>query len=133
MVLDDVEPRLLIDNEPWALLNEQKPLRWWSGVQGSMILDFRNDPFNPTKGTILSGDVKIGDGLLNQLPTVRLSGALSTLQPMDRFRWKVGLSWGIGRTNDDSPLPLEDRFSWVVQFDEELRAIKSDLESTVLE
>ena len=75
-----------------------------------MILDFRNDPFNPTTGTILSGDVKIGDGLLNQLPTVRLSGALSTLQPMDRFRWKIGLSWGIGRTNDDSPLPLEDRF-----------------------
>ena len=93
MVLDDVEPRLLIDNEPWALLNTQDPLRWWSGVQGSMILDFRNDPFNPTKGTILSGDIKIGDGLLNQLPTVRLSGAVSTLQPMDRFRWKVGLSW----------------------------------------
>ena len=110
MVLDDVEPRLLLDNEPWSLLEDETPLRWWSGVQGSLILDFRDDPFNPTEGTILSGDVKIGDGVLNQLPTVRLSGAMTTLQPMDVFRWKVGLSWGIGRTNDDSPLPLEDRF-----------------------
>ena len=40
---------------------------------------------------------------------MRLSGALSTLKPMDHFRWKVGLSWGIGHYYD-SPLPLEDRF-----------------------
>lgn len=116
MVLDDVEPALLVSGEPWSVLssndltNATDPFRWWSGVQGTMVLDYRDDPFNPTEGTVLSGDVKIGDGLINQLPTVRIAGGITTLVPMDHFRWKIGLNWGIGRTNDDTPLPLEERF-----------------------
>ena len=116
MVLDDVEPSLLVSGEPWSTLssnslnNGADLSRWWSGVQGTMVLDYRNDPFNPTEGTVLSGDVKIGDGLINQLPTVRIAGGVTTLVPMEQFRWKIGLSWGIGRTNDDTPLPLEERF-----------------------
>ena len=110
MVLDDVEPSLLLLGEPWTMLGDESPTRWWSGVQGSMVLDFRNDPFNPTQGVLLSGDVKVGDGILNQLPTVRLTGGMTTLIPTEYFRWRVALGWGIGRTNDDSPLPLEDRF-----------------------
>jgi outer membrane protein insertion porin family len=116
MVLDDVEPSLLVSGEPWSVLSSNDPndstdpFRWWSGVQGTMILDYRNDPFNPTEGTVLSGDVKIGDGLINQLPTVRIAGGVTTLVPMGPFRWKIGFNWGIGRTNDDSPLPLEERF-----------------------
>ncbi len=111
MELDDVEPSLLLEGEPWSmLLTTDVVHRWWSGVQSSIVLDYRNDPFNPTRGFVLSGDVRIGDGLLNDLPTVRLTGGMTTLLPMDNFRWKVSGNWGIGRTNDDTPLPLEERF-----------------------
>lgn len=111
MRLDDYEPGLLLEQEPWSLVLAQgQDFRWWSGVQGTLVIDYRNDPFNPTEGTVLSGEARLGDGLINSLPTVRLGGNFTTIQPLLMDRVKVSMSWGIARTFDDSPVPLEDRF-----------------------
>ena len=111
MRLDDYEPGLLLEQDPWTIvLAQEQDFRWWSGVQGTLVIDYRNDPFNPTEGTVLSGEARLGDGLINDLPTVRLGGNLTTIQPMRMDRIKVSMSWGLARTFDDSPVPLEDRF-----------------------
>ena len=83
MILDDCEPALLLVGEPWTQLsNEENPARWWSGLQGTVVLDYRDDPFSPTEGVVFSGDARIGDGLINNLPTVCLIGGMTWLQPM---------------------------------------------------
>ena len=110
MQLADVAPGLLIDGEAWDNLDLDQDYRWWSGIQGTMVIDYRNDPFNPTEGWVLSGEGRFGDGLINALPTVRLSGNLTTMSPIGDFRSKLSFSWGIVRTQDDSPPPLEERF-----------------------
>lgn len=111
MLLDDWEQGLIVQGESWEnILSSGNNVRWWSGGKSSLVLDNRNDPFNPTSGSILSGNIYIGDGFINQVPTVRLMGALSFVRPIGGMRYKCSLGWGLGRTADDSPLPLEERF-----------------------
>ncbi len=111
MMLDDWDQGLIVQGEYWEdVLNSGSNLRWWSGLQGSLVLDYRNDPFNPTAGSIWSGKIHIGDGFINEVPTVRLIGDLSFIQPIGGFRYKCSMGWGLGRTADETPLPLEERF-----------------------
>jgi outer membrane protein insertion porin family len=111
MRIDDYESGLFIEGEPWvALINSDNPVRWSSGVRGTLIVDMRDNPFNPTSGSIFSGELQIGDGFINQLPTVRLGTDFSAIFTTDPLRYKVDISTGLARTSDDSPVALEDRF-----------------------
>ena len=111
MMLDDWDQGLIVQGEYWEnVISSGDNVRWWSGLQGSLVLDYRNDPFNPTTGSIWSGKIHIGDGFINQVPTVRLTGDLSFIRPIGDFRYKCSLGWGLGRTADETPLPLEERF-----------------------
>lgn len=120
--LDDVDPGAIVPGDPWLSyldLNEDlsgtlrlpSATRITSGPRLVMLADRRNDRFNPTRGTVVSGVIEANDGLLSAPLTLRGEGRLEQYIGVGPLVLdlvgRAGAGWAVG---DDSTLGVEDRF-----------------------
>lgn len=109
--MDEINPGVLLSSEQWqSLLSSGVDSRYWSGVNLSMVFDQRNNPIYPDSGTLLTSEISLGDGFINQIPTVKLSLSSESHWSINWFRSRIGLAGGIARTSTGAPVPLEERF-----------------------
>jgi outer membrane protein assembly factor BamA len=126
----DVEPSLILDSDPWAALLSLGSsedgvasflgdnLRPQSGLRLSLLVDRRDDPFNPRKGVAFSSEIEISDGLggflvpaaPEEASWVRLESAMVLHIPVRRLAFQLRLRGGSGFVGGEGTLPLEDRF-----------------------
>jgi len=120
--LEDVDPGALVPGDPWLpYLDLERDLegslrlpsarRLTSGPRLVLLADRRNDRFNPTRGTVVSGVLEATDGLTNQPLTLRGEGRVEQYIGVGPLVLDVvgraGAGWAAGR---DSTLGVEDRF-----------------------
>lgn len=119
----DLDPGLLVPGDPWLAaignpdLADPRPVvpsttRIHSGIDVNVVLDVRNDTFNPTQGGIGSISAEVTDGVLSDVLYLKGQAAWSQLVPIAGklsllFRGRAGAAWVPGNT---SALGVEDRF-----------------------
>ncbi|MFZ5477739.1 MAG: POTRA domain-containing protein [Myxococcota bacterium] len=120
--LHDVDPGALVAGDPWldelGLSDVADPdptfpsaVRTQSGLDLSLVLDRRDDPFNPTAGALGSAVLTLSDEVLSDVAFVRAEGSWTQYLPAGplglMLRARGGAAWvpGAGTT-----LPLEERF-----------------------
>lgn len=112
----DADPALLLPGDPW--LDEvaegadpfPSAVRAQSGVALSLVLDRRDDPFNPARGWVAGLRVDVADLLLSDITFVRGEGSLGLYRPMGPVDGYLRLRAGVGRVLGEGVLPVEDRF-----------------------
>jgi outer membrane protein insertion porin family len=120
--LEDVDPGALVPGDPWLPYLDLSPdlsgtlrlpsaTRLTSGPRLVLLADRRNDRFNPTRGTVVSGVLEANDGLLSAPLTLRGEGRVEQYIGLGPLVLDVvgraGAGWAAG---DDSTLGVEDRF-----------------------
>ncbi len=120
--LIDVDPGVLVNGDPWlaplglASAVDPSPVtpsaqRRESGLDLSLLLDLRDDAFNPTRGGVGSAALVVTDPLLSDVVFVRAEGSWTQLVPVGKpsflLRLRSGAAWVPDGT---SVLPIEDRF-----------------------
>ncbi|MCL2102642.1 MAG: outer membrane protein assembly factor BamA [Syntrophorhabdaceae bacterium] len=102
------------DVVPGAVITERDQGRANLGIlRGMMVLDFRDDPFNPKRGIFLSGTAELAShAIASEVDYWMLSGQVSVYQPL--FRWnslalsaRAGAIMPYGSTED---VPIQKRF-----------------------
>jgi outer membrane protein insertion porin family len=75
-----------LDVDPGAVLSEEDRGRAnLASVRAIMVLDFRDDPFNPRRGTFLSGTAELGNGVIgSEVDYWSLTGQASYYYPVIR-------------------------------------------------
>jgi outer membrane protein assembly factor BamA len=118
----DVDPGAVVRGDPWldelglTDLADPAPLlpsavRSQSGVDLSLVLDLRDDSFNPTSGGIGSLVVTAADEVLSDLSYVRGEGSWAWWLPVGGFGLQGRLRGGAAWVPDAArTLPIEDRF-----------------------
>lgn len=120
--LEDVDPGALVPGDPWlpfldleddltGTLRLPSATRLTSGPRLVLLADRRNDRFNPTRGTVVSGVIEANDGLLSAPLTLRGEGRVEQYVGLGPLVLDVvgraGGGWAVG---EDSTLGVEDRF-----------------------
>ena len=120
--LEDVDPGAIVPGDPWlplldladdlsGTLRLPSATRLTSGPRLVLLADRRNDRFNPTRGTVVSGVIEANDGLLSAPLTLRGEGRVEQYVGLGPLVLDVvgraGGGWAVG---DDSTLGVEDRF-----------------------
>ena len=120
--LEDIEVGALVEGDPWLELLGLEPdgtgrarlpsaRRLVTGPTFVVYRDGRNDRFNPTRGTFLSGSVEVSDGLVSSVVTARALMRLEQLVPAGPLTFNLGARLGGGwARGDDVTLPIEERF-----------------------
>jgi len=118
----DVDPGVLVAGDPWldALavedLADPRPVtptgaRLQSGLSVSLLLDLRDDPFNPTTGGVGSLGVDIADRLATDVSFLRTHGAWTSYLPLAGSTLLTRVQGGVAVVPDGAAtLPVEDRF-----------------------
>ncbi|MEN9786418.1 MAG: hypothetical protein RLZZ299_1682 [Pseudomonadota bacterium] len=118
----DLDPGVLVDGEAWlgplgldAVGVDPRPVlpgapRWQSGPEASLVVDRRDDPFNPTRGALGSLVVTAADGALSDAAFVRGEAAWAWWAPLGPTVLHARARGGASASLDGRPLPLEDRF-----------------------
>jgi outer membrane protein insertion porin family len=111
-VLEDVDPGALVLGEPWLDdAGQLRAARIDSGVRVSLLDDRRDDPFNPTQGTLWGVEVALTEPALTGFTGVRGLGEVQAWVPLGPLRLRAeaqgGVAWVSGRSR---ALPVEDRF-----------------------
>jgi translocation and assembly module TamA len=115
----ELDPDLLAVGDPWldAVYPKGEGLtlpslvRSQSGLEVSFVLDLRDDPFNPTRGSVGSVVVNLADELLTDLTFLRGEGTWGWWLPVGPFGIQGRLRGGAAWTPfAEETLPLEDRF-----------------------
>ncbi len=120
--LVDVDPGAIVQGDPWlddlGMRDASDPLpvlpsavRPQSGLDLSFVLDLRDDPFNPTRGSVGSAVVNATDELISDVTFLRGEANWAWWLPVGGFglqgRLRGGVAWvPLG----GGTLPLEDRF-----------------------
>ena len=107
--LDDV-----FNVDPGAVLSpEDQGSANIAAVRGLFVLDFRNDPFNPTRGSFHSGSAELASIVLgSEVDYVKLTGQTSWYFPLFR-RNSLAVSGraGLARAlQDTTEVPIQERF-----------------------
>lgn len=120
--LMDIDPGVLVAGDPWlsplgvSSADDPSPvtpssLRRQSGLDLSVLVDRRDDPFNPTRGGVGNAAFILTDPLLTDFMFLRAEASWTQLVPVGRpaflFRVRGGAGWVPDGTN---VLPIEDRF-----------------------
>ncbi|MCL1926956.1 MAG: outer membrane protein assembly factor BamA [Syntrophorhabdaceae bacterium] len=104
----------IYDVEPGAVISERDRGRANLGIlRGIMVLDFREDPFNPKRGVFLSGSAELAsEAIASEINYWLLSGQASFYQPVLRrnsfvLSVRSGAIRSYGATNE---VPIQKRF-----------------------
>ena len=119
--LIDVDPYLLIEGDPWLAFTESAPgdlaltlptaFRYTSGPRASVVLDRRDDAFNPRRGTIASVSVDVTDTLLADYAYLRAESNIAAYLPLGALQASVRLRGGVAVVpREGATVPLEDRY-----------------------
>jgi outer membrane protein assembly factor BamA len=120
--LDDVDPGVLVAGDPWVEelsvtdLDDPSPVvpsasRLYSGIGLGLVLDRRDEVFNPTRGGIGTLSLAVSDAILSDIAFVRGEGSWT-----HHFRaWRLGVelrarAGGAYVADAGMALPVEDRF-----------------------
>jgi len=102
------------DVAPGAILSsEDQGFATVAAVRGLAVLDFRDDPFNPKKGTLLSGSAELATlPLGSEVDYYKLSGQSSFYFTVFRrstivLSGRAGMARAFGRTQE---VPIQKRF-----------------------
>ena len=102
------------DVKPGAVISERDQGRANLGIlRGIIVLDFRDDPFNPKRGTFLSGAAELaGRSIASEVDYWMLSGQASWYQPMVHrnslaLSARAGVIRPYGSTDE---VPIQKRF-----------------------
>ena len=124
----DADPALIIEGDPWLDLFDGEsptfptPARATSGPALSVLLDFRDDAFNPRSGAAASLEVRVSDGLASRLSAdlpdeaswVRSEGGVTAWLPLGPDAGNPGLVFrlrgGVAAVGRSGTLPVEERF-----------------------
>jgi outer membrane protein insertion porin family len=103
-----------LDVDPGAVLSEEDRGRAnLASVRAIMVLDFRDDPFNPRRGTFLSGTAELGNGVIgSEVDYWSLTGQASYYYPVIRrnslaLSARAGVIRPYGTTVE---VPIQKRF-----------------------
>ena len=103
-----------VDVDPGAVISEEDQGRAnLASVRAIMVLDFRDDPFNPKKGIFLSGSAELGtEALGSQINFWSLNGQASFYYPVIRknslaLSTRAGVILPYGTTDE---VPIQKRF-----------------------
>lgn len=116
-VLDDVDPGALVQGEPWWPVDSEAPeaptdARWQGGLGFTWLNDWRDDRFNPTRGTLFTMSVEIGDPLTSGYVFAKGETRIEQLVPLGPLvldlSGRGGLGWAAGGR---ATLAVEDRFT----------------------
>lgn len=121
-VLDDVDPGVLVAGDPWleelsvADLHDPAPVlpsasRLYSGVGLGLVLDYRDEVFNPSRGGIGTLSLAAADAILSDVAFVRGEGSwtqhFTALGLGIELRARAGAAYV---ADEGTALPVEDRF-----------------------
>ena len=118
----DLDPGVLVAQDAWAAelgvssgtgSDPQLPSagRWASGIDASFLLDFRDDPVNPTRGGIGSLALRINDDLLSDIAFFRSEGSWTQLVPVGGLGLVLrARGGGVVVPSADVNIAIEDRF-----------------------
>jgi outer membrane protein assembly factor BamA len=131
--LEDVDPGVLIENDPWLPLlglpdspvsagESFDPGAWpalglpsvarlSSGPGFLLVADARDDAQNPRRGVRWVFEARLEDGVLSTVPFVTTRTQLQTLFPLGRMGLLLGMQAGMGEVLEvGTTLPLEERY-----------------------
>jgi len=104
----------IYDVQPGAVLSpEDQGIDVISAVRGVFVLDFRDDPFNPTRGTFHSGSAELSPSVLgSEVDYYKLVGQTSWYHPVFRrnvfvINARAGVVRAYGNTEQ---VPIQKRF-----------------------
>jgi outer membrane protein assembly factor BamA len=121
--LMDVDPGAFVNGDPWldeigidVLDDDPHPttpsdFRFQSGFEVSAVHDRRDDPFNPSRGSLGSIVLMLTDRLASDTVFLKAEGSWTQWAPVGpvglMLRGRAGVGWVPG---GESTLPLEERF-----------------------
>lgn len=120
--LEDIEVGALVQGDPWLeLLGLEEDgtgrarlpsaSRLVTGPTFVLVRDGRNDRFNPTRGSFLTGSMEVTDGLAQSFVTARGLVRAEQLVPVGPLTLNLGVRLGGGwAQGSDVTLPIEERF-----------------------
>ena len=104
----------IYDVQPGAVLSpEDQGIDVISAVRGVFVLDFRDDPFNPTRGTFHSGSAELSPSVLgSEVDYYKLVGQTSWYHPVFRRNvFVVNARAGVVRAyGSTEQVPIQKRF-----------------------
>lgn len=118
----DLDPGVLVAGDPWlgplGLSNADDPSpvtpssqRRQSGLDLSLLVDLRDDPFNPTRGGVGNAALIVTDPLLSDQVFLRAEGSWTHIVPVGAPSFLLRLRGGAGWVpGGGGVLPIEDRF-----------------------
>ncbi len=118
----DVDPGVLVTDDAWqtelgvANGGEAEPVlpsqgRWASGIEASLVLDFRDDAANATRGGLGAVSLRVNDDLVSDIAFVKADGSWTQLVPAGGLGLVLRLRGGAAIVpNEGVNLPVEDRF-----------------------
>ena len=117
--LQDADPGVLVQGEPWwpAASGDQAPVtptawRAQGGTGFTILYDGRDSRFNPTKGTLLTGAVELGDPLSADPAFVLATGLAEQRVPLGPVGLHLSARAGVGVVAGEmGTLAVEDRFT----------------------
>lgn len=118
----DLDPALLVQGDPWVdvlgagadldnyVFEGPSASRWQTGFGLSVVVDQRDDVFNPSEGTLTTLEVLVADGLIDPLQFVRGEGSVTWHVPVGQARLLFRTRGGVATVANGMTLPLEERF-----------------------
>lgn len=117
--LEDADPSALVQGEPWwpveqGELAPDTPTDWrrQGGTGLTLVYDGRDDPLNPSRGTLLTTAFELGDPLSASPAFVKGSGLAEQIVPLGPLRLDLRAAGGVGLVaGRRTTLAVEDRFT----------------------
>lgn len=117
--LEDADPGALVQGEPWwpagsAEAAPDTPTGWrrQGGTGLTVVLDGRDSPLNPTKGTLFTSAWEFADPLSADPAFVKGTALAEQLVPLGPLRLDLKVSGGLGLVaGHHTTLAVEDRFT----------------------
>lgn len=117
--LEDADPGALVQGEPWwpAGSSDEAPstpteARRQGGTGLTLVYDGRDDALNPTRGTLLTTAVELGDPLSADPAFVKVTGLAEQILPLGPLRLDLRAQGGLGvAAGHSTTLAVEDRFT----------------------
>jgi len=120
--LEDVDPGALVIGDPWLdILGVDDPTeevmsfpsdwRRQGGFGLLLLLDYRDDRFNPTRGSYLSLRVDAWDGMASSIRGGKALGTAGVILPLGRLSLQWSGQGGVGGMQGaGATLPVDERF-----------------------
>lgn len=117
--LEDADPGTLVRGEPWwpqdgdeAPPDTPTAFRQQGGTGLTLVFDGRDDPLNPTRGTLLTTTLELGDPLSADPAFIKATGLAEQIVPLGPLRLDLRAQGGVGVARGRSTtLAVEDRFT----------------------